>query len=280
MGFQRLFRFSQRPSQRQILFRSGDRPVGWGSSTRRVVSEKFVPSLESLSSLGFEEGNLACPGNLAGMSRTPGGVQKVCAKKVRVHPFKGPFRTKNNTALEAVSVPFSCLFLLEKITSISEHSPYRFAIVIANLVPVPKFAVRSMFSTGGSFGPKKRLSVLLPLIALPLELSPLLLHVFDKHLGIWIRRRWSLPRAKCDQWTLFRNTPNTAGSSMTTALSQGALKGTNLKGQTEPKSGFSLIFADSRLSLEVRTQSIWKTQNFAENRRFSQKTAENCQEKL
>ena len=50
-----------------------------------VVAEKFVPSLESLSSLGLEERNLGCPGNFAGMSRTPGGAQKVCAKKVRAH---------------------------------------------------------------------------------------------------------------------------------------------------------------------------------------------------
>ena len=40
-----------------------------------VVAEKFVPSLESLSSLGFEERNLGCPGNFAV------GVQKVRAKK-------------------------------------------------------------------------------------------------------------------------------------------------------------------------------------------------------
>ena len=50
-----------------------------------MVAKKFVLSLESLSSLGFEERNLGCPGNFAGMSRTPGGVQKVCAKKVRAH---------------------------------------------------------------------------------------------------------------------------------------------------------------------------------------------------
>ena len=47
---------------------------GWGV-------EKFVPSLDSLSSLGFEGGKLGCPRNFAGMSWTPGGVQKVCAKK-------------------------------------------------------------------------------------------------------------------------------------------------------------------------------------------------------
>ena len=42
-------------------------------------------SLESLSSFGFEERNLGCPRNFAGLSRTPGGVQKVCVKKVRAH---------------------------------------------------------------------------------------------------------------------------------------------------------------------------------------------------
>ena len=50
-----------------------------------VVAKKFVPSLESLSSLGFEERNLGCPRNFAGMSRTPGGVQKVCTRKVCAH---------------------------------------------------------------------------------------------------------------------------------------------------------------------------------------------------
>ena len=40
-----------------------------------------LPSLESLSSLGFEGRNLGCPGIFAGMSRTPGGVRKVCAEK-------------------------------------------------------------------------------------------------------------------------------------------------------------------------------------------------------
>ena len=48
-----------------------------------VGVKKFVPSLESLFSLGFEERNLGCPGNFAGMSRVfCWDVQKVCAKKV------------------------------------------------------------------------------------------------------------------------------------------------------------------------------------------------------
>ena len=59
----------------------------WGGGLPRegVVAKKFVSSLKSLSSLGFEERNLGCPENLAGMSRTLGVVQKVCAQKVRAH---------------------------------------------------------------------------------------------------------------------------------------------------------------------------------------------------
>ena len=67
-------------------FGSGDRPVGGGLPREGVVAEKFVLSLESLSSLGFGERNLGYPGDFrSGVSRTPGGVQKVCAKKVRAH---------------------------------------------------------------------------------------------------------------------------------------------------------------------------------------------------
>ena len=55
----------------------------WGGGLPRegVVAEKFVPSLESLSSLAFEDRNLGCPGNFAGMSGTLGdvGQKKVCA---------------------------------------------------------------------------------------------------------------------------------------------------------------------------------------------------------
>ena len=71
----------------------GPETARWGGGLPRegVVAEKFVPSLESLSSLGFEERNLGCAENFAGMSRTPGGVQKVCAKKVRAH-FSFPIR--------------------------------------------------------------------------------------------------------------------------------------------------------------------------------------------
>ena len=48
---------------------------------------------------------------------------------------------------------------------------------------------------------------------------------------------------------------------------QDALKGTNLRGQTEPKRRFSLIFTDfCRFSPFPRKQSIWETQIFAESR--------------
>ena len=58
--------------------------------------------------------------------------------------------------------------------------------------------------------------------------------------------------------------PRIAGGKIRT---QGALKGTNLRGQTEPKRRFSLIFADfCRFSPFPRKQSIWETQIFAENR--------------
>ena len=44
--------------------------------------EKFVPSPESLFSLGFEGGSLGYPANFAGMSRTLGFSKKFVQKKV------------------------------------------------------------------------------------------------------------------------------------------------------------------------------------------------------
>ena len=66
---------------------------GGGLPLEGVVAENFVPALESLSSLGFEERNLGCPGNFAGMSRTPGGVQKVRATKTSC-AFFVPYKCK------------------------------------------------------------------------------------------------------------------------------------------------------------------------------------------
>ena len=74
----------------------GAETARWGGGLPRegVVAENFVPALETLSSLGFEERNPGCPGNFAGMSRTPGGVRKVCAKKLRAH-FSFPNQTRH-----------------------------------------------------------------------------------------------------------------------------------------------------------------------------------------
>ena len=54
--------------------------MGWGSLSEGVVAEKFVPSLESLSSLGFEEslrGTWDVPGILPGCPGPLGVFQKL-----------------------------------------------------------------------------------------------------------------------------------------------------------------------------------------------------------
>ena len=70
----------------------GPETARWGGGLPRegAVAKNFVPALETLSSLGFEERNPGYPGNFAGMSRTPGSVQKVCAKELRVHFYDSP----------------------------------------------------------------------------------------------------------------------------------------------------------------------------------------------
>ena len=59
----------------------GPETAQWGGGLPREGAgvKNFMPSLESSSSLGFEDRNLGCPGNFAGVSRTFRGVQKVCA---------------------------------------------------------------------------------------------------------------------------------------------------------------------------------------------------------
>ena len=80
---------------------------------------------------------------------------------------------------------------------------------------------------------------------------------------------WPAQPVECKNYPCF--TPSTAVGTLCDsecdreALSQAALKGTILRGQTEPKRRFSLIFADSRLLLE--NKAVGK-------RRFSQKTAD------
>ena len=76
-------RTSGQEKRAQRLTFWGPETSRWGGGFPRegVVAEKFVLSHESLSSLGFEERNLGYPGNFAGMSQTPDGAQKLCAKK-------------------------------------------------------------------------------------------------------------------------------------------------------------------------------------------------------
>ena len=65
----------------------GTETARWGGGLPRegVVIKMFVPSLESLSSLGLEGRSLECSMKFARMFRTPKGVQKVCATKARTH---------------------------------------------------------------------------------------------------------------------------------------------------------------------------------------------------
>ena len=97
----------------------GPETARWGGGLPRegVVAENFVPTLETLSSLGFEERNPGCPGNFAGMSRTPGGVQKFVQKNfVRIFrslitasaplPLQGPLCDRQ-CDWEALSRPIS-----------------------------------------------------------------------------------------------------------------------------------------------------------------------------
>ena len=62
----------------------GPETARWGGGLPREVfgGQKLRARPRNFVFLGFrEERNPECPGNFAGMSRTPGGVQKVCAKK-------------------------------------------------------------------------------------------------------------------------------------------------------------------------------------------------------
>ena len=91
----------------------GPETARWGGGLPRegVGVENFVPSLETLSSLGFEERNLGCPGIFAGMSRTPGGVRKVRAKKVRAHfsfPTNGGLRYLSTIVHNCLRLPSFC----------------------------------------------------------------------------------------------------------------------------------------------------------------------------
>ena len=66
--------------------------MGWGSSMQTGRGQKVRALPRKFVFLGFEGGNLVCPGNFAGMSRTPAGVQKLCTKKVCAY-FSFPKRS-------------------------------------------------------------------------------------------------------------------------------------------------------------------------------------------
>ena len=61
----------------------GPETARWGGGLPRegVVAEKFVPSLESLFSLGFEGRNVGCPGNFCRDVPDPWGCSKSSCKK-------------------------------------------------------------------------------------------------------------------------------------------------------------------------------------------------------
>ena len=120
---------------------------GGGLPRRGVVAENFVPALESLSSLGFEERNLGCPGIFAGMSRTPGGVQKVCAKKLRAR-FSFPSR---GLLLLRISLPGTEL----KSAALAQGALERAQEVF---VQAPKKAHKLGRTRRGSYSPKRRVS--------------------------------------------------------------------------------------------------------------------------
>ena len=57
--------------------------MGWGSSTRRGGGRKVRALPRKFVFLGFRREESGVSREFAGMSRISGGVQKVCAKKVR-----------------------------------------------------------------------------------------------------------------------------------------------------------------------------------------------------
>ena len=64
---------------------SGDRWVGWGFSTRRGGGQKVRAVTRKFVFPGFWREEPGMSGNFAGMSRTLGGLRKVCAKKLCDH---------------------------------------------------------------------------------------------------------------------------------------------------------------------------------------------------
>ena len=102
----------------------GPETARWGGGLLRegVVAEKFVPSLKSLSSVGFQERNLGCPGNFAGM------VFKKFVQKKFVRIFRSPsirsLKHAHKWPQELQKMSENCLKVLESGTSMYKSAKY------------------------------------------------------------------------------------------------------------------------------------------------------------
>ena len=72
--------------------------MGWGSSTGRGGGRKLRALLETLSSLGFEERNLGCPGILPGCPGPLAVFKKLVHRKF-VRIFRSLKRAQNEEKL-------------------------------------------------------------------------------------------------------------------------------------------------------------------------------------
>ena len=103
----------------------------------------------------------------------------------------------------------------------------------------------------------------------------------ERKARVWLLAHWAcglgLSATNCKSLVIWHCGPKSHRNYLkTNSENQGALKGTNPRGQTEPRRRVSQIFAHfCRFWPFPRKRSIWETQIFAENRRFSQKTARN-----
>ena len=110
----KMFGFNFWPLEREKEHKPRDFRGARVSSTRRGGGRKVHSLPQKFVFLGFsrEGSKLGCAGNLAGMCRNPGGVQKVCANKVHAH-FVVPYPSvgKKNTSSDNSWLPNSLLIL-------------------------------------------------------------------------------------------------------------------------------------------------------------------------
>ena len=91
--------------------------MGWGLPREGVGVEKLVPSLESLFCLGFEGGNLKCPGILPGCPRPLRVLESLC-KEILAH-----FPVPTNVAI------------FRKCRNVPTNSPHIAVIMLEEHVP-------------------------------------------------------------------------------------------------------------------------------------------------